>query len=513
MNRSRLFSFVVLLPAVLSACAGRSAVISEMDRYEPPPMFHATSSAVTPPPLPSIRPDSPIHPPEFDWTALKEKGEKELTAPRPDAVFYTPNASRHEALSPAFTDDAACEVALKDGFSLEALEILILGRNPLVSSAGHTVKATLEAYSQAANLEEILRQYGAFTASIMTGVGAMSDMESIERKYPFPGIVSLKGDIVTQEVRIAREDFEIAVRSAVTQARKAYWDLIFAEGAIDITAASLSLLKTLESSTTRRYETGAGPVQELSAVSVQKQKMKEELTTFETEKLNSEAKIRALLLLPATAKIGTPATGKLEKTFPSPEHLSTLAAERRQELRKMRAMISRMELMIEMAETEIFPGFTGNLSLTDNRAVTRAGTMRMQEPFSVTSEAGAGAGIPRDSGFGLGEAYLRETKQKLTALRRELSGEEALTASMVQDAWLTADRARRQFLLYKDRITAYAQLDFSAAAKAVESGGKSFPELIGTATALFETRLAVEKSASDLGRALAELREITGVSW
>lgn len=501
MNRSRLFRFLVLLPAVLSACSGRSAVISEMDRYEPPPVFRAAITPIASPPPPSIRPDSPSHPPEIDWTALKEKGEKELTGPRPDAVFYTPDASRHEALSPAFTDDAACEAALKDGFSLETLEILILGRNPLISSAGNTVKATLEAYSQAANLEEILRQYGAFTASLMTGVGAMTDMEGIDRKYPFPGIVSLKGDIVTQEVRIAREDFEIAIRSAVTQSRKAYWDLLFSARAIDITTASLSLLKTLESSTKRRYETGAGTVQELSAVLVQKQKMREELTTLETEKRNSEAKIKALLLLPATAKIGTPATGKVEKSFPSPERLSTLAAERRQELRKKRAMVTRMELMIEMAETEILPGFTGNLSLTDNRAVNRTGTMRIQEPFSVSSEAGAGAGIPRDSGFGLGEAYLRETKQKLTSLRRELSGEEALTTSMVHDAWLSADRAKRQFLLYKDRITAYAQLDLSAAAKAVESGGKSFPELIGTATALFETRLAVEKSMSDLGRA------------
>ncbi|NJL59850.1 MAG: hypothetical protein HC887_09605 [Desulfobacteraceae bacterium] len=51
----------------------------------------------------------------------------------------------------------------------------------------------------------------------------------------------------------------------------------------------------------------------------------------------------------------------------------------------MRSMITRMELMIEMAETEIYPGFTQNLSLTDNRAILQSGTMKMQEPFAVDS--------------------------------------------------------------------------------------------------------------------------------
>ena len=510
MNRFRIFAYIILIPAFLSACTGRSAVISQMNRYTPPPVY-ATPIA---PAVPSASaPDRLTSPPSIDWPALREKWEKDISAPLPETVFYSPDASRLEALSSAISGDAACEAALGDGFSLETLEILAWGRNPGVLSAGHTLKATLEAYSQAGNLEEILRQYGAFSASLMTGIGAMRDMEGIEKKYPFPGIISLKGDIVTQEVRMAREELEIARRNAVTLARKAFWDLRFTRRAIDITAATLSLLRILESSTARRYETGVAPVRELSAISVQKQKMMEDLTTFKEEKRYNETKIRALLYLPETVKIGSPKAEAIEKQLPSPEHLLNLAGERRQELRKKRAMIARMELMIEMSETQLYPGFTQNLSLTENRAVNQAGTMKMSEPFAVTQTAGVGAGIPRDAGFGLAETYLRETKQKLTALRRELSGDEAQTTAQVREAWVAADKARRAHLLYKDRIAAFSTLDFSVSLKAVETGAMSYPEFIRTATDLFETRLSVEKSAADLGRAIADLKEITGVSW
>jgi outer membrane protein, heavy metal efflux system len=507
MNRSRLLRLLVFLPAFLSACASRSAVIPEMDRYEPPPVYAAPSAPS------STLPDIVNFQPAIDWMALKEKWEKDIAAPLPETVFYSPNASQSEALFPALSNDAACEAALSDGFSLETLEILALGRNPMVASADHALKATLEAYSQAANLEDILRQYGAFSASLMTGIGAMSDMEGIDKKYPFPGIVSLKGDIVSQEVRMAREDLEIARRSAVTLARKAFWDFWYAGRAIDITTSTLSLFRILEASTARRYETGDTPVQALSAVSVQKQKMMEELTTLEEEKRNGEAKIRALLMLPVAAKIGAPGTEDIEKQIPSPESLSLLAGERRQELRKKRAMVARMELMTEMAETEIFPGFTQNLSLTENKAVNQTGTMRMTEPFAVTFEASAGAGLPKNSGYGLAETYLRETRQKLTALRRELSGDEAQTNAIVREAWFAADRARRMLLLYKDRVASFSRLDFTTSLKGVESGAMPFSELIGTVTALFETRLSVEKTAGDLGRAMAELKEIAGVSW
>ena len=158
------------------------------------------------------------------------------------------------------------EEVLAKGFTLEDLEILALLRNPGVKGAERTLRASIEAYSQVWNLDEILRQYTAFTEGLMTGIGPMEGGESMELKFPFPGVLALKGEIVTQEVTASREMLGIARRMAITQSRQAYWELLFTIRAQKITEEMLIHLKHLEAVATVRYETGKTSFQDLIKV-------------------------------------------------------------------------------------------------------------------------------------------------------------------------------------------------------------------------------------------------------
>ena len=51
----------------------------------------------------------------------------------------------------------------------------------------------------------------------------------------------------------------------------------------------------------------------------------------------------------------------------------------------MRAMIGKMERMIEMAETMIYPPYSLSLSLFQDEAIAQVGTMAMKETFPVKS--------------------------------------------------------------------------------------------------------------------------------
>ena len=70
-------------------------------------------------------------------------------------------------------------------------------------------------FSQVTQLDEILRRYTAFTEASMPGIGPMKGQEPIEQKFPFPGVMSLKGEVINQSVKIERENLEIARRDAV----------------------------------------------------------------------------------------------------------------------------------------------------------------------------------------------------------------------------------------------------------------------------------------------------------
>jgi outer membrane protein TolC len=445
---------------------------------------------------------------------MRKDWEKALSSPSAKTSFFTPDPERVSSISPAFTEDGATGVLLSGGFTLEDLEILVLNRNPMIRNAEKNVQATLESYNQASVLDDIIRSYSAYNAGIMTGVGNMEDMESIYRKFPFPGILSLKGDIVRQEVRIAVLDLEITKRTILTDARKNYWELVYNSRAKEIARRTLNLLEGLESSVTRQYETGRAKIPELTRVKIQKEKMRVELLTIFEQGLNIEKRLKSLLLLPASAKIGTPAGGDAAGLLspPDPESLIEAALKHRQELEKIRAMILRMEFMIEMAETEIYPGAVPNLALTENRAVTGSGTMKTEEPFAVSLSAAMGSGLPRMPWTGLSEAYLRETRQRLLALKEELKAKEAETAADVREAWFTLDQAGREAKVYKNEIDSLSRLNFSVSSKAYETGSVPFSETMDAVLLMFETSLMTERKKADVFIALAGLEQTVGIS-
>ncbi len=129
-------------------------------------------------------------------------------------------------------------------------------RNPGVKAADRTLQASIEAYSQVWNLDEILRQYTAFTEELMTGIGPMEGGESMEVKFPFPGVLALKGEIVTQEVTASKEMLGIARRTAITQIRQAYWELLFTIRAQKINEEMLIHFQHLEAVATGSLRNG-----------------------------------------------------------------------------------------------------------------------------------------------------------------------------------------------------------------------------------------------------------------
>ena len=276
-------------------------------------------------------------------------------------------------------------------------------------------------------------------------------------------------------------------------------------------------MEELESSVTRKYETGQAQIPELTKVKIQKEKMKVELLTISEEGLNIEKRLKSLLLLPGSAKIGTPSRRDTDKSISQPadlvlDDLIGIALKHNQELKKIRIMITRMELMIEMAETEIYPGVTPNLALTENRAVTGTGTMKMEEPFSITSSASMGSGLPRMPWTGLSEAYLRETRQRLLALKEELKAKEAETAADVREAWFSVDRARREAAVYSKEIESLSRLNYAVSSKAYETGAIAFSDTMEAVLLMFETRLMAERKKADFFNALADLYKTIGVS-
>jgi outer membrane protein, heavy metal efflux system len=513
MKKGFLLFWVLGIMMIMPACTGYQELKNSWERYEPSSFYQDYTK-------PSLARQIPPTPVDGNFTRevqkleeTKKKWEDSLKTPEKEVDFYRPDPDRFSALLSAGKELDLAEEVLVKGFTLEDLEILALLRNPGVKGAERSLRASFETYSQVSNLDEILRQYSAFTEGLMTGIGPMAGEESMEIKFPFPGVLALKGEIATQEVKASRETLAITRRMAITQIRQAYWDLLFTLRAQKINEEMLIHLQHLESVARVRYETGKTSFQDVVKVRIEADKLGEELKTLREEKKNFEAKIREILDLPAETKVGLPIAQNPPLEVPPLSDLFPMALEKRQELRQMRAMIGKMERMIEMAETMIYPRFSLNLSFFQDEAIDQVGTMRMKEPFSVKTQASTGAGLPRMPWYGTNDAYLRETKQKLAALREDLKRTEDETVSKVREGWFRLDRAKRMETLYAQRVVGLSQAALEVSNRAYESGNIAFADVIESYQGWLNAHLSLEKEKSNLGIARLELEEAVGGPW
>ena len=501
----------VLMAGIPAGASGYRALTEEFEGYRPAGLYEAYRVPARPAPSPA-RVDNGFEAQKEALEAARRRWENALQQGLQEEPFYRPDPARLERLKPAARDDARTASLLEGGFVLQDLEILAWLRNPGVRSAQRTLRATLERYTQSWNLDEILRQYTAFTEALIPGVGPMKGREPVAARFPFPGVLALKGEIVTQEVRAAAEALEIARREAVTAARRAYWDLVYLEQAEVTTREMLILLERLEAVATTRYEAGQTNFQDVIKVRIRRQILEEDLGTLMEKQRTVHAKIRELLALPPAAALGAPLRGDPPRGVPDLDPLYALAVERRQEIRRLKARIAKMERMVELAETRIYPAYTLNLSLYPDEAVTQVGTGRMKEPYAVTTTAYRGAGLPKMPWYGTGDAYVRETRQKIEALRERLRREVERARFEVRRAWFDLDRAAREEALYAKSVVDLSRAALEVSSRGYEAGRVAFADVIGSYTAWLQANLALARKRADLGIAWAELERTVGVS-
>jgi outer membrane protein TolC len=488
-------------------------LLKEVERYQPP-AYYRTSLAV-----PAKGHDNAALPDDFERETqklrqLKERWEKSLSEPASADAFLVPESARVDRLKAAATDFAAAEVVLSDGFALADLETLALLRNPGIAAKERELRAALDGYSQVENLDTILRRYASFTSSLMTGIGPMDSPEAMARsKFPFPGVLALKGEVVTQEATAMRENLEAERRKAVVSVDKTYRELLYVAKARRATESMLDLLDNLKGAASARYSAGETSFQDVLKIGIEREKMKEELRTMAEMQRNAEAMIREALALPPSVRIGMPAEDNVAFPIPDPADLQKIANERRQELRSMRAMVGKMERMLLMQETMVHPGFSLNLSTYERDEASRIGAGGMgggKENFPTTTVASVGEGLPKTPMFGTQEAYLRELRQRIEGLKADLRMEEAATLLSVRNAWFALDKAKREESLYGERVVTLSRSALETSSQGYSAGKVMFADVIESYRGWLEANLSLARSRADLGVGLAELENAVG---
>jgi len=176
-------------------------------------------------------------------------------------------------------------------------------------------------------------------------------------------------------------------------------------------------------------------------------------------------------------------------------------------------MVGRMERMLEMIETMTYPGFDlGRSPMTRELIATPADEAGMGGAAGGPGAGAAAAKAPSRPFFAADEAYLREIRQRIAALKSEREAARAETLAGVREAWFAADRAMREEALYSAKVLGLAQGALESSLQGYAAGNVAFSDLLESYTGWLEASLARQRARVDIGIARSGLEAAVGVS-
>tara|TARA_B100000315_G_scaffold259397_1_gene315280 strand:- start:9126 stop:10622 length:1497 start_codon:yes stop_codon:yes gene_type:complete len=438
--------------------------------------------------------------------AMKKRWDELIKKPSGENPFFDFQTEKSQKIREESKTEEGLHSILKEPSEIETLISLAFERSPELKAAKKEWESKIEAYSQVLQLEDILGQFSSFIKDIDTKSGPMLHKASIKKRFLYPGAITLKGNIVEREVKMAKEKYNIALRDTIADVKKTFYEWVFILEEIRITKENLTLLKELESVATIHFRTGKGGFNDVIKAQIKISKMNNGLKTLQEQEKVVIANISRLLDLPLNIDFGKPSETKKAFITLSVEALYKTALKNEQNLKLIQAKVEKSNLAIELAEEKYYTGLSLGFSYFENRKGNKVGVAKTEEAFNEKPN------IKTDLWFGKDDAYIREARLKYQSLLKKHESHKNMIKYNISKYYFHLDKAKREILLYEDSLLALAQKELEVAIAEYQTGKADFLSLLHAQTTLLKFQLDRQRALKDYGQSLAMLEQVTGVS-
>ena len=435
------------------------------------------------------------------------QAQLESETPMPN-LFYDLSTDSMKAYRQLAASPEAAKAQLAQPIALELLVAFGYEWDPGLKSAREKIRAVLEQYPQAVYLENVLRQYNAFTKQLDTKVGPLTHKEMMAMKFPFPGTLALKGQVITEDVLIAQKEFDIALRDLVTEIKLAYYDYLFVTEATHINEENQKLLQQMIAIAQAKFRVGQGKYSNIIMAQVELSKLANTIITLEQQRETIIARINTLLNSSADLPLGVPVPIEEDRVIPTLAELYELAVENRQEIQKQKLAISKMALVVEMSKQMAYPDPTLGASYFENRSMA---DLKPMEKMPMTFSTRRTLNPANTAWFGHRNSYIHELDVKIEAMEHQIEKLESNLRFVVKKHHFGMETANRSIRLYRQMLLLQAQQALSAANAAYQAAQIDFLSFLDTQRTLLNLRIEEQRALRDYRQHLAQLEQAVGV--
>ncbi len=248
---------------------------------------------------------------------------------------------------------------------LDSLVEEALSNNPELRSYSERIEALKERPDQARSLDDPRLGFALSNLPVDTFRFDQEPMNqkqiSLKQKIPFPGKLSLKGEIAEKDTGIAREEYAEKRNRITSKVKAAYYDLVFIQKALDLTNNNRELLADFIKTAETGYAVGTLKQRDIVKARLQLSNIIRKVISLKNRREIAEARLTSLLGRSGRQAIPIE---KLEITsFDRPlNELLSAAIKNRPALIKLETAREKARLAKKLAQKEFYPDFDFSVS-------------------------------------------------------------------------------------------------------------------------------------------------------
>jgi outer membrane protein TolC len=347
-------------------------------------------------------------------------------------------------------------------------------------------------------------------------------MIGVTQAFPFPGKLSLRTRAATDEVTAAEAALEAARLDVTTRVKEAYYELAFADRALDIVRRNESVLTNLIAVSEARYPTGAGTQAEVLRARTEAANLDAAASALMEQRRSALARLNAVLDRPSETPVTAPALpasivraavadSAAQVHFASSvigaraadtpllplDSLQALAVANSPMIREHAARIAAERARLQLAEKAYLPDISLSLDYGQRRGFADMVSAVVSIPIPLQK------GRKQDAEVAAADAELAALHAEHREMVNRLNAE---VAQRVSDL----ERARTALALMKRAILPQAQAALASSTASYQVGRLDFAAVIDAQATVFNTETDYYRSLTDFATNLAKLERTVG---
>ena len=390
---------------------------------------------------------------------------------------------------------------------LEALVAEALDRSPALQAARQRRDASEHRRPQVASYPDPALSYTRWLSSPETRVGPQRNVLAFGQTIPYPGKLSLRGDMSGEETAVETAGIQSIARDIAYEVKSVYYDLYRVDRSLRILEDYLVLLETFTAAAEEKYATGSGSQADVLKSHVEASEILKQRITLEGERSALSARLNGVLSRSSDTPVDPVAVIDTTR-YAQPE---SVVVERalavRQELDGVDARIRRNELGVRLARLANRPDFMVQGSyITVPKIGDHPASDAGKDAFGVMLSVNLPVFRSRT------RAEVQEAMARVEESRYARQRIRDAVAAEVAVAYGRLSHSGRALDVYEQGLIAQAESSVLATLAAYQTGQMDFLDLLDAERMVLRTRLGYVAETANYRKYLSQLERAAGGS-